>query len=181
MTRQFNGSAADIASPRNGRAHTRDIAYVIDGATYTGYLAQAEAKSKRPGILVCHQGGGLTDDAKERARTLAGEGYVAFALDMNGKVAKNMQEAMAWPNALVARWHVRWMEFPASSRFILVSRADREGAREVRAKVMVCAAGPRRARCSMNASARCRHAFSLSRGMIAGARVGETSPRYIRG
>ena len=33
---------------------------------------------------------------------LADEGYVAFALDMYGKVAKNMVEAMSWLNALVA-------------------------------------------------------------------------------
>jgi dienelactone hydrolase len=82
---------------------TKDIAYKIDGKTYTGYLADDEKRGKnRPGILVCHQGNGLVEHAKERARMLAELGYVAFALDMYGQVASTMQEAMAWLQALVA-------------------------------------------------------------------------------
>ena len=81
---------------------TADMPYAVDGRTYTGYLALPDGTTgKRPGILVCHQGNGLGEHAKERARMLASEGYVAFALDMYGAVAKNMQEAMAWIQALV--------------------------------------------------------------------------------
>ena len=50
---------------------TKDIAYQIDGKTYTGYLADGSSGHKRPGILVCHQGNGLADHAKQRARMLA--------------------------------------------------------------------------------------------------------------
>lgn len=72
----------------------RDIAYDCDGKK-TGYLADGSNGKKAPGILLVHQGGGLTEHTKERARMLAELGYVAFALDLYGTVATSMQEAMA--------------------------------------------------------------------------------------
>jgi dienelactone hydrolase len=80
---------------------TKDVAYPIDGKTYTGYLADGSNAGKAPGVLVCHQGGGLTDHARERARMLAELGYVAFALDMYAEVATTMPHAMALITALV--------------------------------------------------------------------------------
>jgi dienelactone hydrolase len=80
---------------------TKDIAYPIDGKTYTGYLADGSNGRTAPGILVCHQGGGLTDHARERARMLAELGYVAFALDMYAEVAAGMPQAMALITSLV--------------------------------------------------------------------------------
>lgn len=74
---------------------TRDIAYQIDGKTHTGYLADGANGKRAPGVLVCHQGGGLTDHARERARMLAELGYIAFALDMYGEVATSREHAMA--------------------------------------------------------------------------------------
>jgi dienelactone hydrolase len=75
---------------------TKDIGYQIDGKTYTGYLADDETRTgKRPGVLVCHQGGGLREHTKERAQMLAGLGYVAFALDMFAEVATSREQAMA--------------------------------------------------------------------------------------
>lgn len=71
----------------------RDISYSADGKTLTGYLADGSKGKKAPGILVCHQGGGLTEHARERARMLAELGYVAFALDMYGVVPKAFAEA----------------------------------------------------------------------------------------
>src|SRR5438309_10994859 len=79
-----------------------DATYQVNGKTFKGYLADGASATKAPGILVCHQGGGLTDHARERVRMLAELGYVAFALDMYGKVATTMQEAMSWLNALIA-------------------------------------------------------------------------------
>lgn len=73
---------------------TRDISYTSGDKTLTGYLAAPDGAGQRPGVLVCHQGGGLTEHTKERARMLAAEGYVAFALDMYGAVAKRVEEAM---------------------------------------------------------------------------------------
>ena len=74
---------------------TRDIAYPIDGKIYTGYLADGSSGRTAPGVLVCHQGNGLTDHTRERARMLAELGYVAFALDMYAEVATSMPQAMA--------------------------------------------------------------------------------------
>lgn len=54
-----------------------------------------------PGVLVCHQGMGLSDHAKERARMLAELGYIAFALDMYGEVATSREQVMALIGDLV--------------------------------------------------------------------------------
>jgi dienelactone hydrolase len=72
---------------------TRDISYSSGDKTLTGYLADGAKGSKAPGILVCHQGGGLTEHAKERARMLAELGYVAFALDLYGVVPTSIAQA----------------------------------------------------------------------------------------
>jgi dienelactone hydrolase len=80
---------------------TKDIAYQVGGKTLTGYFTVDETRpGKRPGVLVCHQGGGLTEHAKARARMLAAEGYAAFALDMYGEVATGIEHAMGLLGAL---------------------------------------------------------------------------------
>jgi dienelactone hydrolase len=76
---------------------TQDIEYHADGARLVGYLAVDDAKTgKRPGIIVAHEGGGLTDHAKNSARRLAEAGYIAFALDYygDGKPLTDMSEVM---------------------------------------------------------------------------------------
>lgn len=74
---------------------TKDIAYRAGAKSLTGYLAEPDGPDRRPGILVCHQGNGLTEHTRERARMLAGEGYTAFALDMYGETATSREQAMA--------------------------------------------------------------------------------------
>src|SRR5580700_10605309 len=76
---------------------TQDIGYRADGADLVGYLAVDDARSgKRPGVIVAHEGGGLTDHAKNSARKLAEAGYVAFALDYygGGKPLEDMSQVM---------------------------------------------------------------------------------------
>jgi dienelactone hydrolase len=76
---------------------TQDIEYHADGARLVGYLAVDDARTgHRPGIIVAHEGGGLTDHAKNSARRLAEAGYVAFALDYygDGKPLTDMAEIM---------------------------------------------------------------------------------------
>jgi dienelactone hydrolase len=80
---------------------TRDLAYSIDGKTLTGFVADGSSGKPAPGVLVCHQGGGLTDHTRERARMLGELGYVAFALDMYGEVATSRDHAMALIGSLV--------------------------------------------------------------------------------
>jgi len=64
---------------------SRDIEYSFDGIRLVGELSADDASGeRRPAILVCHEGNGLSDHAKNIARKLAGLGYVAFALDYYG-------------------------------------------------------------------------------------------------
>jgi len=79
---------------------TKDITYQGGGKTLTGYLADGSNGKKTAGILICHQGGGLRDHEKERARMLADLGYVAFCLDMYGEEVKEREDAMRLLNAV---------------------------------------------------------------------------------
>jgi dienelactone hydrolase len=64
---------------------SQDIEYSVDGVRYVGHLAVPDGEDQRPAVLVCHEGPGLTDHARGRARRLADElGYLAFALDYWG-------------------------------------------------------------------------------------------------
>jgi len=92
---------------------TRDITYEAGGRTLTGYYAVDEARAGRqPGILVCHQGGGLRDHEKSRARKLAELGYAAFAYDVYGEVAQTPDQAMSLLTGLMAdpkTWRARML------------------------------------------------------------------------
>jgi dienelactone hydrolase len=73
----------------------RDVDYRCDEANLRGYLAIGDnATGPRPGVLVFHEGLGLGEFAMERARRLAGLGYVALAADMFGdrRQASNLQQ-----------------------------------------------------------------------------------------
>src|SRR5882672_9942031 len=93
----------------------RDLDYRCGETSLRGYLALDEnAAGKRPGVLVFHEGLGLGEFAMERARRLAGLGYVALAADMFGarRQATNLQEVAtlvgglrADPETLRARGH----------------------------------------------------------------------------
>ena len=64
---------------------TQDIAYQADGVSMIGQYVVDETKSgRRPGVLVCHEGPGLTEHTKKIAARLAGLGYAAFAMDYHG-------------------------------------------------------------------------------------------------
>jgi dienelactone hydrolase len=62
-----------------------DIEYRADGVRMIGqYVVDEKKHGTRPGILVCHEGNGLTDHTKKIAARLAGLGYAAFAMDYYG-------------------------------------------------------------------------------------------------
>ncbi len=64
---------------------SHDIEYEHDGVRYIGHMAEPDGDAIRPVVLVCHEGPGMTDHVRERARRLAEEfGYLAFALDYWG-------------------------------------------------------------------------------------------------
>ena len=74
---------------------TQDIEYRIDGKKFVGYLADGSNGRKTAGVLVAHEGGGMTGHPKERARMLAELGYVAFAMDTFGEPITSREQAMA--------------------------------------------------------------------------------------
>jgi dienelactone hydrolase len=76
------------------------ISYEHEGTRFTGYLADGSNGAPAPGILVAHEGGGLSRHTRERARRLAELGYVAFALDMYGEEDPSLERAMELGRAL---------------------------------------------------------------------------------
>lgn len=94
------GAQAAIAE-----VQTKEIEYQDGDTKLTGVLAWDDAaEGKRPGILVVHEWWGLNDYAKSRAKQLAEEGYVAFALDMYGdeKVTEHPSQASEWSKQITA-------------------------------------------------------------------------------
>jgi dienelactone hydrolase len=74
---------------------TETLEYEYGGVTFVGELARPDTQSgARPGILVVHEGTGITEHAKRRASELAERGFVALAADMygGGNVAANLVE-----------------------------------------------------------------------------------------
>jgi len=67
----------------------------VDGQEVTGYLARPEnATGPLPGLLVIHEWWGLNDNVRAMTRRLAGEGYVALAVDLyGGQVADTPDKA----------------------------------------------------------------------------------------
>jgi len=62
-----------------------DVEYTVGGSRMVGHLViDEEPSGPRPGVLVCHEGPGLDEHAKDRAERLARLGYAAFALDYHG-------------------------------------------------------------------------------------------------
>jgi dienelactone hydrolase len=67
--------------------------YEVDGVRLTGFLADGARGNSVPGVLLAHEAPGLSAHVKERARMLAERGYVAFALDMYGRIDLPIEEA----------------------------------------------------------------------------------------
>jgi dienelactone hydrolase len=79
-----------------GQIVTKTIEYDHNGTKLAGTLAWNDSvRDRRPGILVAHEWMGHGQFSIDKAKQLAREGYVAFALDMYGKgiYAKDVQEA----------------------------------------------------------------------------------------
>ena len=77
-------AAPALAAP----VKTRNITFASGPDTVVAYLATPQAPGKYPALVVIHDDWGLTDWVKEQTRRLAGEGYVALAVDLyRGEVA----------------------------------------------------------------------------------------------
>lgn len=76
---------------------TEVINYEADGRRMVGTLCVGDGTHKRPAVLVCHEGPGQDDTARNYAGRLAELGYVAFALDYvgGGKPQSDREKMMA--------------------------------------------------------------------------------------
>lgn len=88
-----------FALPAQAKVVGETVLYTVAGETFKGYIARNTAlTSPRPAVLVVHEWWGQNAYARQRANMLAGQGYVAMALDMYGagKLAKHPDDAKAF-------------------------------------------------------------------------------------
>lgn len=79
-------SALLMANSAMGEIITKPVEYTSNGTTLEGFVAYDDAKKgPLPGILVVPDWMGLGAFPEEKAKKLAKEGYVAFAVDVYGK------------------------------------------------------------------------------------------------
>lgn len=77
---------------------SREVVYgTLDGKPLRGYLSRPlDARGPLPAVLVIHEWWGLNDNVRMMTRRLAGEGYLALAVDMyGGETAATPEEARA--------------------------------------------------------------------------------------
>ena len=80
----FAIAATALAAP----VKTQEVTFASGSETIAGYLAAPDSPGKYPALVVLHEDWGLTDWVKEQTRKLAGQGYVALAVDLyRGQVA----------------------------------------------------------------------------------------------
>ena len=74
-----------IATTSHAEIISKEIDYKQGDTIMKGMLAYDDAiQGKRPGVLIVHEWWGHNKHARDKARMLAKEGYVAFAVDMYG-------------------------------------------------------------------------------------------------
>jgi len=75
-------------------AESKSVSYKSGDETVRAVLYTPAGKGPFPGIIVIHEWWGLNDWVKDQAAKLAGEGYVALAIDLyRGKVATTPEMA----------------------------------------------------------------------------------------
>jgi carboxymethylenebutenolidase len=90
---------------------TETVHFKSGDETISGFLALPESPGRHPGIVVIHEWWGLNDWVKEEAEKLAGQGYVALAVDLyRGKVAADPSVAHELMRGLPQDRAVRDME-----------------------------------------------------------------------
>ena len=88
-------SPATVPDPAVPVVTERVVYGTVDGAEVTGYLARPESGGEGlPGLIVIQEWWGLNENIEAMARRLAGEGYLALAVDLYaGQVATTRDEA----------------------------------------------------------------------------------------
>ena len=78
------------------------VSYEYGGRKFTGLLAEGSGGERAPGVLVAHEGPGITDHIRRRTQEFAALGFVAFALDLYGVENPPIDQAMGFVHALRA-------------------------------------------------------------------------------
>lgn len=80
---------------------TRKVDFKSGGDSVQAYLAVPKGRGAFPGLIVIHEWWGLNDWVRSQADALAGEGYVALAVDLyRGRVTTDPMEAHELSRAL---------------------------------------------------------------------------------
>ncbi|MEM1204481.1 MAG: dienelactone hydrolase family protein [Acidobacteriota bacterium] len=96
-------SPAASLEPASPVVTERVVYGTVGDAEVTGYLAKPETGAEgAPGILVIQEWWGLNENIEAMARRLAGEGYVALAVDLYGEVAEEPDRARELMQAAMA-------------------------------------------------------------------------------
>jgi dienelactone hydrolase len=96
-----------VANLSSAEVKTKAVDYTADGVTCKGFVAWDDAiPGKRPGVVVVHEWWGLNEDAKNRAKMLAGLGYVALCADMYGEGALTEHPSKAGEMATAVRKNI---------------------------------------------------------------------------
>jgi carboxymethylenebutenolidase len=103
------------------------VEYKQGSTVLTGYLVYEDSyPTPRPGVLVVHEWWGLNDNIRAATERLAGEGYVALAVDLMGSVATTPDSAAKLTRAV--------MQNPSAAKTNLAAAIDylrAQGAKKV--------------------------------------------------
>jgi len=102
MTMKEHGNDMPVASPMVAHEPARPVSgaavvyTTVDGKEIHGWLARPDdAAGALPALIVIHEWWGLNDNIRRVAERLAGEGYVALAVDLHqGNTAATPKDAM---------------------------------------------------------------------------------------
>ncbi len=74
------------AAPAAAATRAQPLDWTVDGDSFSGWLVYDDASAElRPGLVMVPNWMGVTDAAVERARAVAGDGYVVLVADVYGK------------------------------------------------------------------------------------------------
>jgi len=101
-TMKEHGNDTPVASPMTSYAPAQPVSgaavvyHTVDGQEIEGWLARPKnATGDLPALIVIHEWWGLNDNIRRAAERLAGEGYVALAVDLHrGNTADTPKDAM---------------------------------------------------------------------------------------
>lgn len=110
MSEEHRGDEPEAAAAQGAEPgmplDTGQVTYAtVNGASIKGYLARPDTMAaEKSGVIVIHEWWGLNDNIRKMTRRLAGQGYVALAVDLyRGRSASNPDSARKLMQAAMNR------------------------------------------------------------------------------